>query len=442
MKPSKYHHLIRHSWIALVAFFTLIPTISWGYHANIKDALTLPTLTMTLIGQITGIIGAQLFALTLMLSTRLRSLERLFGGLDRMYVMHHRIGTIAFSLLAVHPLILAFRFFGDSMEEVMNFLLPFGNTVPKELGIYSLLVMIMLLFATFYGKIFSYRLLKNAHRFMGLAFFVGALHMYLIPSSMSTDIVLKVFCLTTAGLGITAFVYRTLLGAFLVPRYKYTVSLVQKVSQDVVELTLKPVKKAMLHFPGQFAMLSIGGGFNKEEHPFTISSPGDDGTIRFSVKALGDYTSTLDTVKVGAPAKLEGPFGEFTYHYGEKKQVWIAGGIGVTPFVAMAEALLKEENIPYTIDFFYSIRSEKDATYREVFEALAKKHPSFVFHCMPSDVAGFVTGQGVVKIVSEPLTRSFFICGPPPMMSALIGQLRSEKVKMSSIHTERFALLK
>lgn len=61
MKPSKYHHLIRHSWIALVAFFTLIPTISWGYHANIKDALTLPTLTMTLIGQITGIIGAQLF---------------------------------------------------------------------------------------------------------------------------------------------------------------------------------------------------------------------------------------------------------------------------------------------------------------------------------------------------------------------------------------------
>jgi predicted ferric reductase len=327
----------------------------------------------------------------------------------------------------------------------MWFLVPIHNTLARDYGIYALLLMIVLLFITFYGSIFSYRSLKNAHRFMGAAFFLAALHIYVIPSSASSDIVLKVSCLGMAIIGCIAFVYRTLLGNVLVPRFKYNVSSVSDLGQGVTEITLAPVKKMLKHFPGQFAMLSFVNSkvVGDEEHPFTISSASHDtGEVRFSIKSLGDYTGLLPQLAVGTKARLEGPFGEFTYTNGSRAQIWVAGGIGVTPFTSMAEDLLSKETIDYTIDFFYSARSEKDGVYKELFTSLAKKHPSFVFHFMPSDTAGYVTAEGIIKTVDNATKRDIFVCGPPPMMSALIGALVTSGIARGRIHSERFALLK
>lgn len=273
------HSLSRKLWIPFLACVLLIPTISWSMNAPFAVGLQSSFSMLTLIGQITGIIGSQLFATALLLSARLKSVEYLFGGLDKMYVIHHRIGTIAFSFLAIHPLVLAFRYLADSVEDVMWFLIPLHKEtpwyeiMPKDFGIYALWSMFVLLFVTFYGATFKYPSLKTAHRFMGAAFFLAGLHMFYIPSSMSSDIVLKIACLGMASLGIIAYTYRTLLGRFLVPRYKYTVSKVFDVGQGVTEITLLPSKKALTHIPGQFAMLSFFGAkvVSDEEHPFTIS---------------------------------------------------------------------------------------------------------------------------------------------------------------------------
>jgi predicted ferric reductase len=166
------------------------------------------------------------------------------------------------------------------------------------------------------------------------------------------------------------------------------------------------------------------------------------GELQFSIKSLGDYTTALTQLPVGTQAKIEGPFGEFTYGYGSHSQIWIAGGIGVTPFVSMAEDLLGKQVIDYTIDFFYSARSEHDGVYRELFTKVQTKHPSFVFHFMPSDTAGFVTGESVIKTVPDTYKRDIFICGPPPMMSALTTSLVTSGVSLDRIRSERFSLLK
>lgn len=399
---------------------------------------------MTLLGQVMGIIGSQLFAFALLLSARLKSMEYFFGGLDRLYAIHHRVGVIAFTFLAVHPLILAFRFFGDGIESVMLFLIPTHKSLAQDFGIYALMLMVFLLFITFYGAIFSYQSLKKAHRFMGAAFFLAGLHVFLIPSSMNSDIVLKVSCLGMALLGLLAFSYRTLLGKYLVTRYSYIVSSVFSTGQGVTEVVLSPVKRIMHHIPGQFAMLSFTTSkvVTDEEHPFTISSAYDNGDVRFSIKTLGDYTSLLPGLTIGTQALLEGPFGEFSYHYGSSSQIWVAGGIGVTPFVSMAEDLLKQNTINVTIDFFYSVRSEKDAVYKELFTNVARKHSSFTFHCMPSDTSGYITGELLIKKISDATTRDIFICGPPPMMVSLTESLIELGVKSSHIHSEKFSLLK
>jgi predicted ferric reductase len=430
--------------VVLLGLMLLVPLTSWILNTTFSDAIGSSFFTFKVLGQFTGIVGCQLFAFALILSARLAFLEKFFGGMDKLYVIHHKVGTIAFSFLAFHPLLLALRFVGESFAEAADFLNPFGNTLPVILGICSIVMMLALLFLTFYGSVFSYPALKTAHRFLGLAFFLGFLHVLLIPSSLSSDSVLKISLLTSAGLGLIAYTYRTLLGSFVVPRTAFTVSQVKDLGGQMTEITLSPVGKGMLHVPGQFGMLTFVNSrtVKNEEHPFTISSPGLDGTVRFSVKALGDFTTLLPSLTVGTRALVEGPFGQFSYIYGSPKQVWIAGGIGVTPFVSMAEHMLTLDTLPYIIDFYYSTRTSADGVYHEVFESLAKKHSTFFYHFMPSDTSGFVSAEVVSKDCTDVTSRDIFICGPPGMMAALTTQFITSGVSESHIHTERFALLK
>jgi predicted ferric reductase len=443
-----FHKIMRRGWIVLLLITLGVPVVSWLFHTTFSDAFYDGGLdafiTLKFIGQLTGIIGAQLFAFALILSARISFLEKLFGGMDKLYVIHHRVGTIAFGFLCVHPIILACRFASSSFRDVANFLSPFGNTWPVISGITAILVMLVLLTVTFYGSAYDYPKLKLAHRFLGLGFFFGFLHILFIPSSLSSDAVLRFSLIITAALGLLAFTYRTLLGKWLVPRYKYSVASVSAIAGQVTEIVLTTHGKMLYHLPGQFGMLSFVGSpvVPNEEHPFTLSSSGEDGIVRFSIKGLGDYTKLLGGLTVGTEALIEGPFGEFSYVYGSEKQVWVAGGIGVTPFVSMAEHLLTLKEFPYFIDFYFSVRTEADTPYKELFEKVAKKFPSFVFHLVPSDTKGFVTGDLLISELKDIHFRDIFICGPPPMMSALIDQLVVLGVKNERIHSERFALLK
>lgn len=83
--------------------------------------------------------------------------------------------------------------------------------------------------------------------------------------------------------------------------------------------------------PGQFAFLTFA--HSKESHPFTIASYAiEKNTLRFAIKNLGDYTSTLaSSITIGQSALVEGPWGKFDFTLPCSRQVWIAGGIGITP---------------------------------------------------------------------------------------------------------------
>ena len=92
--------------------------------------------------------------------------------------------------------------------------------------------------------------------------------------------------------------------------------------------------------------------------------------LGLSIKAAGDYTSELhDTLKTGTPAKLAGPYGEFDYHRGGRDQIWIAGGIGVTPFLSWIHAL--DGAFDLSVDFFHSVSHDAAALYLDEIQAVA-----------------------------------------------------------------------
>jgi ferredoxin-NADP reductase len=94
-----------------------------------------------------------------------------------------------------------------------------------------------------------------------------------------------------------------------------------------------------------------------------------------TVKASGDYTGELvRALRPGVPAKVAGPFGGFDYRRGGPEQIWIAGGIGVTPFMSWLRSL--DDSFDRDVELFYSVRKPGEAVYRDEIEAAVKRHPS------------------------------------------------------------------
>lgn len=303
--------------------------------------------------------------------------------------------------------------------------------------------MVVLLIITFYVKL-PYRVWLLTHKFLGLAFFFAGLHTLFISSDVAMKGPLRFYMLTMCALGIVAFIYKTLMGNILIRRYRYYVDEVKIVGGNVTQLTLRPVKERMSHLPGQFAFIRfLYSGADKvttEWHPFSISSAPGEEYIRLSVKALGDYTSALASLKQGAIAEIEGAYGKFSFtNYRNENQIWVAGGIGITPFLSMAKSL--PEDNPYNIDLYYSVKSQSEFVDLGGLVEIAKKQNA-KFRIIPfiSDERGLLTADVIAEHSNGLKDKEIFICGPPPMMKALRKQLKQKGVMGSMVHSEEFAM--
>ena len=142
-------------------------------------------------------------------------------------------------------------------------------------------------------------------------------------------------------------------------------------------------------------MLFLEGKDGWHRHPFTITSSPQERVMRFAIKALGDETSQLlDVVRPGMPAVIGGPFGRFSHDKGTSRQLWIAGGIGVTPFLSWLRAL---DNHPLRgrVDFFYTSASANPPYAAEI-RALADRHDLVHVHFVNSSSQGHLTAERVL----------------------------------------------
>ena len=90
------------------------------------------------------------------------------------------------------------------------------------------------------------------------------------------------------------------------------------------------------YIPGQFCFFQfVKEDISMESHPYTICGTYTEGHITILVKSLGDYTKNLyQKLTINTTALIEGPYGNFDHKLGKEKQIWIAGGVGIAPFVS------------------------------------------------------------------------------------------------------------
>lgn len=388
------------------------------------------------LGKAFGVVGMIMFAISLILSAKFKFLEDFFFGLNRVYIKHSQIGQIAFMLMLFHPLLLLFEYtdltFGGAIE-----FFSLGGSLAQSFGVVSLYLMIILIFLTLYFRP-KYHIWKLTHKFMGLAFFFAGLHVFLIPSDTQVFMPLRIYVLGISAFALYAFFFHTIFGFLTTKKYSYVVSEIKNFD-NIIEIKLNPIGSKKLKFTsGQFAFISFKDkNIGTESHPFSFSSGSGEDSISFTIKNLGDFTSNLKNLKVGTEVFIEGPFGKFSYSLADfKNQIWIAGGIGITPFLSMAKTLPKDGE--YKVDLYYCVRNREEAVYLDELNSL--NNPNLKIIPFYSNTEGFINANAISSKSNGLKDKSIFICSPVAMLETLKRQLSISGVPREIIHSEEFSL--
>jgi predicted ferric reductase len=425
--------------LLIVAAAVLAPAVIWLSLGPIQPRFATMYVTARSVGQLTGLVGLAMFSVSLILSARLSLFDRWFAGLDKTYAKHSMLGKWAFVLLMVHPLALAAVYLRFNVKSAVAFLLPWSSAEGAEGGFISLGLLTVLLALTIYARALRYDWWRWSHRFMGVAFAIGLAHALEMESDTARSLVLRSYVIGLGGLAVVAWTYRSILWPWLVRRRNYLVKSLTTLGNGTWSLLLAPRGNTMKFEAGQFAYLSFGDRL-AEEHPFTIASSVNDRDLRFGIKELGDWTRRLRGLKPGQLVRVEGPFGAFTPWQGfSRRQVWIAGGIGITPFLSAVASWPREGERP-VVDLFYCVRDEASAAFLEELRAFAPSLGSFHFNMICESVVGRINGEAVSQSVDDYRKRDYFLCGPPAMMENITAQLVQLGVPRDLIHFERFSL--
>ncbi len=414
----------------LVALPRLLPLLGSGSTSAVLRAF----------GIATGVLGLSLMLLAAAMSVRLPRLDRWFGGLPQLWGIHRAFGFGGFILIMVHALVLGLAALPGGVGAALSTLSPGPDRWVIWAGWLALLTMVVFLGPTFqfFGRPPHYQRWKKLHLLSALATVLALVHALPLAGELILWVVLAV-----AAIG--AIVWRKGLSPRL-GRHAYEVAGVDELVRGMVEIRMKPLGEPMAYHPGQFAYLTphnpeLASGHN-EEHPYTISSAPHDPEIRMGIKALGDASAALQTIPVGSQVQLEGPYGDFFEAMAPgREQLWIGGGVGITPFVSGARAFAGHEKPNRPAHLIYLANDETRAYYLSELQSLGESQPGLTV------TAHYYRQEGPLSVAflqahcPDFAEREVYLCGPPPMTRHVRKLLRESGVPSSRIHSEAFDFL-
>ncbi|NEW88915.1 oxidoreductase [Rhodopseudomonas sp. WA056] len=379
-------------------------------------------------GIVTGWLGCGLLLVSLLLMLREPRLAAWLGGLERMYRWHHVTGVAAYVLLLLHPLALAANNWSSSPKVAWQTLSPSTESWQVWSGWLGLLLLMVGLATTFVRHI-RYGTWRWLHALLGLGVLIGLVHLILLGID---EPVVPILAVAGAILG-----WRLIRGDLGLGARPYLVTSARPLAERSVEIALRPLGEPAIVFPGQFVLVEFGDGRRYrgcgEFHPFTVSAIRAGNELHLAIKALGDCTSKMLAIEAGVAARVIGGFGGLIEPRDAGPQLWIAGGIGVTPFMAVLNAgpLLQPTRL------LYLYRTEADAAFLPELRAAASAEPNLTLHCA-------ATGDDLPdldKLLPDASRLSgieCYLCGPPGLVAALKSVLAARGVAARHVHYENF----
>ncbi len=370
--PTELLHPLSRIQIASVGTVVLLISafflpLSWLILSEFQSSL------LIILAKSSSFLAIYFLAVNFVLSTRWKILERAFSGLDRMYKVHKMVGKLGLLFVFLHPVLLIVDAV-PSWDTVASYLIV-GIDLEVTDGILSLVALFILVYLTVRTSL-PYHLWHNTHRLMVVPLVLALIHALAAGSAMAEFSLIRYSVVGICAVGIFCSAYTALLYRHIGPRYEGVVSEVKRMG-DLTELWIE-VGGLNFH-PGQFVFVRFPDMYERKMFPFSIS--GYDGGIRISAKRAGDFTSEkLPTVNIGERVVVMGPYGKFEERYlaHEQDMVWIAGGIGITPFLSMAKYEC-EHPMDRNIHLIWSLRWPEEAHYAHELNQIEEEREEFDF---------------------------------------------------------------
>ncbi|MFU8830647.1 MAG: ferric reductase-like transmembrane domain-containing protein [Wenzhouxiangella sp.] len=437
-----------HAARLLVWCLALVPLLAFLLGLGSPDFANAAAV-LNMLGRLTGVLGLAFLLLAAALSARVPGFDQPFGGLTKLWNTHHLLGAASLMLLLAHPLLLSLAAAGYGQHLAVATLFPPLSDHATWIGWLALVLMMIFLAPSFsfFGHP-KYERWKRVHSLAGLVVILALVHTVMFSRTMPAGldiIVWSLFALLAVGAVAWRFIFSRRAG-----RLTHTVTKVEQVANNVVELTLEPRNRTLAYQAGNFVYmtphdpeLSAGRG---EEHPYTLSSSPLEASPRIAIKDLGDASRAIQSIRVGTTVSLEGPYGRFFPTDGRRKdpELWVAGGIGITPFLARMrhiKALDHNGGLGGDIHMIYAVQDEARALYAAELEQLAAEIPGFglTFHFFYRE--GPISPDFLHQTCPDFQQRAIYICGPLPLNHLVQNHLREAGVSQARIHTEEFELL-
>jgi ferredoxin-NADP reductase len=213
---------------------------------------------------------------------------------------------------------------------------------------------------------------------------------------------------------------------------------INKINHDVLRVVTERPDEYYFT-PGQATDISVNKeGWKEEKKPFTFTSLPDDDYLEFHIKTYPErerVTNELLKLHKGDELILHSVFGAITY---KKEGVFIAGGAGVTPFIAILRQLHSNDEMGEN-KLIFANKTKEDIFLKEEFvEMLGDNFVNILSDEETDEYAhGFVT-KDFLQSQIENTHKNFYICGPPPMLDMLEEILAELDMDKDSIVKEEF----
>jgi predicted ferric reductase len=400
----------------------------------------------TSVARITGLLCAYLALIQVLLLARIPQLERAVG-FDRLTIWHRWNGHATVDLLILHVL---FSVWGYALMDKLSI----GGEISTMLGggIYpgmitatvgtGMLIAVVATSLVIARRRLRYEWWYAVHLLAYAGIALGWFHQIPTGNELVLDTVAADYwrALYVATLAILV-VFRVLAPVAQALTYRLRVADVVEEGPGVVSLRIEGRRLDRLKAkPGQFFLWRFLTWDRVWTcHPFSLSKAPDGRSLRITVKALGDHSAKLATVRLGTRVAAEGPLGVFTEAARRRERILlIAGGIGITPIRALMEEVRGDAIVVYRV-----VRDD-DVIFRDELDAIAARrgltlHYVVGDHSTPEG-ARLLEPEHLHELVPDLVGRDVYVCGPPGMTDAVLPRLRAAGVPRRHIHAERFAL--
>jgi predicted ferric reductase len=395
---------------------------------------------LIVIGRLAGLYGALTMAFQLVLVARLPWLDRRIG-MDRLTSWHRWTGFALLWTLLAHAVFISFGYADGAGVGPVTELVDLAETtegVLRAIVALGVILVIGAVSARYARRRLAYETWHFIHLYTYVAVVLAFTHQVAVGTTFTSSDAAKTYWYGVWGVALGAVA----LGRLVLPlwrnaRHRFRVCAVVPESDDVVSIHI--TGRDLDKLPARAGQFFLWRFLTRDRwwqaNPFSLSAAPDGRGLRLTAKAAGEGSAALRHVRVGTRVFAEGPYGAFTaLHRTRTASLLIAGGVGVTPIRALLEELEGHTVV------VHRVASDRHAVLHGELSDLALAKGAELHLVTGPPVPDRLGPRELVRLVPDIADRDVFLCGPPPMMNAVLRTLAELGVPKRQIHFERFSL--